>query len=87
MIQYLNGEEFEVIASARQAGPPFSDQNGDLVGVDYESTDGGICNLRFTKQQARALRDVLTLHLKSRKRKTVSILRAKNKTLKTIIES
>ena len=86
MIRLINGKEFVVLASARRAGAPFEDQNGDLVGVDYESTDGGICNLRFTRQQACALRDVLTIHLKSRTRKRVSVLRGKNKRILTIID-
>jgi len=61
---YIRGDACELLARARQAGPPFEDQRGDLVGIDYQEFDGsGRCNVRLTKEQATALRDALSRFL------------------------
>jgi hypothetical protein len=57
---YIDGKACEQLVSVRQAGVPFEDQTGDLVGVDYaEAFGGGMCNVRFTREQAEAIRDAL----------------------------
>lgn len=61
---YIDGKEHELIASVRPAGLPFKAQDGTLVGIDYQEYDGsGKCNVRFTIEQAHALRDVLNAYL------------------------
>lgn len=59
-IYYIDNKPHEMVAKARQAGPPFRDQDGDLIAIDYMGYDGnGMCNVRMTVEQAIALRDCL----------------------------
>lgn len=61
---YIRGKPCELLARVRRAGPPFEDQDGSLVGIDYQDfTGGGACNVRLTVEQATALRDVLNIYL------------------------
>jgi hypothetical protein len=61
---YIRGEPCELLARVRQAGLPFEDQAGDLIGIDYQDyTGGGACNVRLTRDQAHALRDALHIYL------------------------
>lgn len=84
-IRCINGEEFTLVALARPAGPPYHDQDGSLVGIDYQDyTGGGMSNIRFTREQAEALREALNLHL--RYGQTVEVLRARDGTLRTVID-
>ena len=85
MFRYINGKEFVTLARVRQAGPPFEDQNGNLVGVDYQDhTGGGMCNVRFTRQQAQALRDALTVYLQEGKE--VEIVKSPDGTVNVVFE-
>ncbi len=82
MIRYIDGAEYIQLARARPAGPPFDEQDGSLIGVDYQTWDGGgMCNVRFTRQQAEALRDVLHAYL-TRGPLTVEILKDKGRILR-----
>lgn len=63
-VRYIDKIPCELLASARPAGLPFCEQDGELVGCDFGAFDGsGMCNYRFTREQAMALRDVLHAYL------------------------
>lgn len=83
---YIDNEPHTLIARARPAGPPFQFQDGSLVGIDYQDAEGGgVCNLRMTKEQAHALRDVLHAYL-TRGPLTITIAKSKHKKLRSVEE-
>ncbi len=71
---YIDGVACTLIAQVRRAGLPFTFQGtGKLVGVDYQCFDGGgICNQRFTREQAESLRDALHAYLTRRTATTIA---------------
>jgi hypothetical protein len=79
MITYLDNNPHQLLARVRPAGPPFRDQDGSLVGLDYtDYTGGGGCNVRLTIEQATALRNALDLYLTSDRKHEVVVAKTKH---------
>ena len=84
---YIDGKPHTLLASARLAAPQFRHRPLTLIGVDYQDyTGGGMSNVRFTREQAMALRDVLHRVLTDDTASRVEIAKAEDGLLAQKIE-